>query len=505
MHITKEEMIMSIGVNIVGAEGTTVRGTAGDDIITVKGQSSEVATAPLTHILAGPGNDELRLDFANAVVELGAGTGQDTIFTYPYSQLRIEVAAEVKPADLTVSVIQGEQRWMQDYYGAWKPSFLTYKLILGNDSLLLAPEFGANVNERTSVYFASTGETFALADLPGPKVTGDVMYLETAQWGFETELVGGAGNDSLSTSYAGGRSIIGGAGNDTLRSLDGSDTLLGGADKDVLWGGAGNDVLQGDAGADAYVILRGDGNDTIRADDQDVIDLTRTNVLRSQVSIGKLGETAANAVVLTITNPNGVADTLTLENAGQWGGLQVLFADGSNLAGSSILAAATSGTAKADKLNGTDGNDTLNGLAGNDTLAGGKGKDSLIGGKGNDTYLFNRGDGQDTIVDTDSTLFNSDLLKLGGATSKQLWLTKTGKDLGIQILGTQDKVTVQNWFAGSSNQVEKITASDGKSLSASKVQALVNAMASFTPPADAASLPANTPAAVTKLIASSWV
>jgi hypothetical protein len=63
---------------------------------------------------------------------------------------------------------------------------------------------------------------------------------------------------------------------------------------------------------------------------------------------------------------------------------------------------------------------------------------------------------------------------------------------------------VQNWFAGSANQVEKITASDGKSLSASKVNALVNAMASFTPPADAASLPANTPAAVTKLIASSW-
>jgi len=64
---------------------------------------------------------------------------------------------------------------------------------------------------------------------------------------------------------------------------------------------------------------------------------------------------------------------------------------------------------------------------------------------------------------------------------------------------------VQNWYAGSANQVEKITASDGKSLSASKVNALVNAMASFTPPADAASLPANMPAAVTKLVASSWV
>jgi Ca2+-binding RTX toxin-like protein len=228
------------------------------------------------------------------------------------------------------------------------------------------------------------------------------------------------------------------------------------------------------------------------------------------LTIGKLGATVANAVVLG-SSSDGLGGTVTLTNAGQWAGLQVKLDDGTVVTGAQILASAIkpdnltlTGTTKADKLTGKDGNDTLSGLAGNDTLAGGKGNDSLIGGKGNDTYLFNRGDGQDVIVDTDSTLFNSDLLKLGGATSKQLWLTKSGKDLSIQILGTQDKVMVQNWFAGSSNQVEKITASDGKSLSAAKVNALVNAMASFTPPADAASVPANTPAAVTKLIASSW-
>jgi len=156
-------------------------------------------------------------------------------------------------------------------------------------------------------------------------------------------------------------------------------------------------------------------------------------------------------------------------------------------------------------LNGNWGDDTLTGGLGNDTLAGGKGNDSLVGGKGNDTYLFNRGDGQDVIVDTDSTLFNSDLLKIGGATSNQLWLYQANNDLEISIIGTPDIVTVQNWFAGSRNQVEKITASDGKSLSASKVSALVNAMSSFFLPPDATSIPANTPAAITKLVASSWV
>jgi len=302
--------------------------------------------------------------------------------------------------------------------------------------------------------------------------------------------------------------LKGGAGNDTLRGLAGNDSLVGAEGADVLIGGAGNDVLDGGAGADTYQFAIGDGADTVMADGLDTI-AVGAGLSKANVQIGKLGAKSSNAVVLGMGS--NATDTLTLSNAGSWSGLTLKFADGSTLSGADILLAATkpdnltlTGTTKADALTGKDGNDTLNGLAGNDTLAGGKGNDSLIGGKGNDTYLFNRGEGQDVIVDTDSTLFNSDLLKLGGATSKQLWLTKTGKDLDIKILGTSDKVTVQNWFAGSSNQVEKITASDGKSLSASKVQALVNAMASFTPPADAASLPANTPAAVTKLIASSW-
>jgi Ca2+-binding RTX toxin-like protein len=287
------------------------------------------------------------------------------------------------------------------------------------------------------------------------------------------------------------------------------ETLKGFLGNDTLEGSTGNDLLDGGAGADAYTYHSGDGNDTIVADSADTIEFQTASA--DTLTIGKLGATVANAVVLG-SSSDGLGGTVTLTNAGQWAGLQVKLGDGTVVTGAQILASALkpdnltlTGTSKADKLTGKDGNDTLSGLAGNDTLAGGKGNDSLIGGKGNDTYLFNRGDGQDVIVDTDSTLFNSDLLKLGGATSKQLWLTKAGSNLDIKILGTQDKVTVQNWFGGSANQVEKITASDGKSLSAAKVNALVNAMASFTPPADAASLPANTPAAVTKLVASSWV
>ena len=46
---------------------------------------------------------------------------------------------------------------------------------------------------------------------------------------------------------------------------------------------------------------------------------------------------------------------------------------------------------------------SLYGNAGNDTLDGGAGNDLLNGGAGNDTYIFDRGYGQDTVYDNDST------------------------------------------------------------------------------------------------------
>jgi Ca2+-binding RTX toxin-like protein len=325
-------------------------------------------------------------------------------------------------------------------------------------------------------------------------------------------------------------------GADTIIGRNSKDTLLGQGGNDVLVaanggggylaGGLGNDTLTGGTGADCFAFARGDGQDLIHADDSDTIDLGE-GIARTDLNIGLLGATGAGRVVLGL----GGTDSITLDNAGNWNGLTLTFADGSHVSGADIMAAAIkpadlalTGTAGKDTLVGGNGNDTLTGLAGNDSLSGGKGNDTLdggagndtlagglgndtlIGGKGNDTYLFNRGEGHDTVVDTDSTWFNADLLKVGDAKSNQLWLTRSGYNLDISIIGTTDAVTIQDWFKGGANQVEKITAlGDNKSLSASKVNALVNAMASFTPSAMGQStLPANTPAAITKLIATSW-
>lgn len=307
------------------------------------------------------------------------------------------------------------------------------------------------------------------------------------------------GNDlaNLMTGNDQANTMLGGAGN---------DTLLGGAGADNLSGGLGNDELTGGDGADTFGFARGDGQDLIHADVADALALD-ASIARGDLVFANGGAASADDK-LTI-GIKGSTDSITLDHVSQLDALVVNFgADGSSTTLGQLRASLNlTGTSGKDTLTGGIGDDTLTGLAGADVLAGGKGKDLLVGGKGNDTYLFNRGDGQDTIVDTDSTWFNADLLKVGDAKSNQLWLTRSGNNLNISIIGTTDNATIQDWFVSSANRVEKITAlGDGKSLTASKVNNLVNAMASFTPSAMASTtLPADTPASITKLIASSWV
>jgi hypothetical protein len=77
--------------------------------------------------------------------------------------------------------------------------------------------------------------------------------------------------------------------------------------------------------------------------------------------------------------------------------------------------------------------------------------------------------------DNDQLVFASDVK------SDDLWFRQDGNKLVISVLGTDDSVTVQDWFTGSGNEVEEIRAGDGKVLDHSEVQLLINAMNSFQP------------------------
>ncbi|MDR1228592.1 MAG: hypothetical protein LBK55_06185 [Azoarcus sp.] len=209
------------------------------------------------------------------------------------------------------------------------------------------------------------------------------------------------------------------------------EIVLGLEGNDRIHGGAGNDRLEG-----------GDGNDTLHGD------------AGNDCLLGDQGNDTLY----------GDAGDDTLEGG----------------EGNDILR----GEAGDDFLLGGTGSDTLYGAAGNDTLQGGEGIDRLEGGAGNDTYLFGRGDGQDTILDS----AGSDCLLFGeNIDFDQIWFRKAGSHLEISVIGTEDKVTVNNWFIGTGSRIEQIQAG-GATLASADVQVLADAMKGYAPPADTAEL-----------------
>ncbi|HEX5371679.1 MAG TPA: calcium-binding protein [Aquabacterium sp.] len=140
-------------------------------------------------------------------------------------------------------------------------------------------------------------------------------------------------------------------------------------------------------------------------------------------------------------------------------------------------------------LNGMDGDDSLYGNASADDLRGGHGDDLLVGGQGSDRYAFEGHFGSDTIEDLDTalsaprTLINFDRIQFLDQSSSKLWFTQSETDLVISVVGTDDAVTVRDWFSGADHQIELIQTSDptNRALNSSKMADLVNAMAQFDP------------------------
>ncbi len=376
---------------------------------------------------------------------------------------------------------------------------------------------------------------YATADTISGGAGNDTIYGKTGDDllrgdGGNDYLHGEAGNDILEGGEGDDR-LDGGAGNDVLMGESGDDYLYGEDGDDVLVGGVGNDFLRADAGDDIYCFARGDGQDRVHDYDttvgnNDIIKLG-AGITANDVQITRSGD----AMVLNIV---GSTDKLTVFSYFSNDGVnpylveEIHFADGTIWDLSMVKAQAIQGTdgndtlygyatadtisggagndyiygkagddflqgeAGADYLYGDVGNDTLIGGAGNDYLYGGDGNDLLIGGlgndslqgnAGNDTYRLDRGDGQDSVYDYDTTAANVDTLVFGaGISTEQLWFRKVGSNLEVSIIGTGDKMTVSNWYSNTAYRVEQFKTHDGEVLTDGDVQILVDAMAAFTVP-----------------------
>jgi hypothetical protein len=103
-----------------------------------------------------------------------------------------------------------------------------------------------------------------------------------------------------------------------------------------------------------------------------------------------------------------------------------------------------------------------------------------LGGPGDETFMFARGMGQDTLINQTASGDTDTLQFAAGINPLDLVFARNGNDLQLSLHGSSDSVDVKNWYAGGSNQVNVIQAGDGEQLLNTKVDQLIQAMASFS-------------------------
>ncbi|SER25795.1 Ca2+-binding protein, RTX toxin-related [Nitrosomonas sp. Nm51] len=237
-------------------------------------------------------------------------------------------------------------------------------------------------------------------------------------------------------------SVIDGTGND----LD--NNLIGNNSDNILAGNAGNDRLNGREGADT--LIGGSGDDIYIVDNAgDVV-----------IEFGDQGTDRVRSSISYTLGAN-VEDLVLIDGAAING----------------------NGNEHGNNLVGNDAGNILTGEAGNDRLNGREGVDTLLGGPGNDVYVFGRGYGTDTVIENDSAAGNNDVVRfLPDVSTSQVWFQQAGNNLEVSIIGTGDKLVINNWYLGPAYQIERFRTSDGLKLQNDRVEDLVDAMSGFAIP-----------------------
>jgi Ca2+-binding RTX toxin-like protein len=420
------------GRTIPMAVNQTLNGTSADDILTGGlGNDKLYGHAGNDILTGGEGDDLLDGGTGNDTYIFNLGDGEDTINNYDTAGLdTISFGAGIVLTDINRAGKVGNN--------------LLLRVGVDGDQLTINNWFlGANYQVDRFQFADGTIKTGAelLAGLP--------IYVDGTSAG--DTLTGTTGNDILS----------GGAGDDQLSGLAGNDTLIGGPGKDTLDGGAGNDT---------YVFNLGDGADTINNNDAAGLDTVSFGAGIVLADIAK-AEKISNNLILSIGQGG---DQLTINNWFSSAAYRIdrfAFADGTVKTGDELLGGLV------NHVNGTDGNDTLYGYFGVDMLSGGKGNDSLYGYQGNDTYVFHRGDGVDSIFDSDTTPGNLDTIKFGeGISAADIVISRSDNTLVLSIDGTGDQVRVVNWGDGERYRIERVEFFDGTVWDAASLRAKISAM-----------------------------
>ena len=339
------------------------------------------------------------------------------------------------------------------------------------DSVTLPDYFDLNKSSR-AFNFIFDDKTITYENLKtdyGITSNGDAGNNTLIGWAGKDIINGGYGNDVL-WGRNGDDTLNGDDGNDELNGENGDDILNGSYGNDTLNGGAGNDILNGgDFEKDRYLFQKGHGQDIIN-------DLGKLNEVSSINDLVFQGAKSADAVFTRsgnnlIISAYGSNDSVTLTDYFNYkidGRAFNFIFDDTTITYEYLknnYTFTTNGNDQNNIIRGWEGKNILNGGAGNDTLYGDGSNDILIGGTGNDIlyggggqkdiFQFEKGHGQDIIgrgVFASDTANSNDLI-FKGAYSANAAFSRYGDDLIIHAYGSDDSVTIINYFLGSKKQV----------------------------------------------------
>ncbi|WP_415158130.1 hypothetical protein [Maritalea sp.] len=381
-------------------------------------------------LLGGEGDDNLVGGTGNDTYVFERGNGKDVIADSGSGALQIGDGGKVVSGDklLFGSGITLENLVLQRSGNDLKiyvTNPLEEEVVLSEVADRVTISGWVNATNKIEAFQFFDGMDFDLSSITNTYLGADLLGTTVTS---SNDTLNGSNSADWLDGFGGNDILYGNGGDDFLLGRIGNDTLHGGAGDDILIGGDGNDILHGNEGND--LLVGGEGNDTI------------------------YGNSGSNSI------------------------------------------------------SGGAGDDTITGGSGTDVILGDTGDDIYQASAGADIYRFGYGDGRDTYNGINSgvagqvksssssvplhsryvsaaplnSTVNDTIEFEDDIKTSAIWFRKDGDDLVVQLLGTEDSITVSDWYVGSQSKrtIDGFAAGDSY-LSYSGVQQLVNAMASFSP------------------------